>query len=177
MTCMDTFRPWLVVRRIGEIAIMLLFAGMILSAMLQVVARYVFNSPFTWSEELSRYLFIWLSFLGAWYAWIRREHLGIDALPYMLSPRLARILMRIIEATVLVFALASMIYGQRILQVSMRQPSAVLRVPMFWIYLSYYVAMTLITLEILIGWLHGWLHPEAEPRPDPESATDPEAVL
>ena len=124
---MDTFRPWLVVRRLGEIAIMLLFAGMIGSAMLQVVARYVFNSPFTWSEELSRYLFIWLSFLGAWWAWIRREHLGIDALPHALPVHLRRILMRFIEATVLVFALASMVYGQRILQVSMRQPSAVRR--------------------------------------------------
>ena len=51
---METFSAWMVVRRIGEAAIMLLFAGMIASAMLQVVARYVFNSPFTWSEELSR---------------------------------------------------------------------------------------------------------------------------
>jgi TRAP-type C4-dicarboxylate transport system permease small subunit len=163
---MDTFGPWMVVRRIGEIAIMLLFTGMIASAILQVVARYVFNSPFTWSEELSRYLFIWLSFLGTWYAWTRREHLGIDAVPQMLPPHLRRVLLWLIEVAVLIFAVASMIYGQRILQVSIRQPSAVLRVPMFWIYVSYYVAMTLIAAEILLGWLHNWLHPAPEKLPE-----------
>jgi TRAP-type C4-dicarboxylate transport system permease small subunit len=174
---METFRAWLIVRRLGEVAIMLLFAGMIASAMLQVVARYVFNSPFTWSEELSRYLFIWLSFLGAWWAWIRREHLGIDALPHMLPVQLRRHLLRLIELSVLVFALASMVYGQRILQVSIRQPSAVLWVPMFWIYVSYYVAMTLITAEILLGWLYGRLHPAPESGSESDPGSASEGVL
>lgn len=169
---METFHAWMIMRRIGEVAIMLLFAGMIASAMLQVVARYVFNSPFIWSEELSRYLFIWLSFLGAWYAWIRREHLGIDALPHMLPVHLRRYLLRLIEICVLLFALASMIYGQRILQVSVRQPSAVLRIPMVWIYASYYVGMTLITAEILLGWLYSWLYPAPKPESDPEPASE-----
>lgn len=43
-----------------------------------VVLRYVFHSGITWSEEMSRYLFIWLIFLGAISAMKDNEHLGMD---------------------------------------------------------------------------------------------------
>ncbi|WP_312415533.1 TRAP transporter small permease [Shinella sp.] len=155
-------KPRMVARRIGEAAIIVLFGIMVASAVGQVISRYVFNAPLTWSEELSRYVFIWLSFLGVWYAWVRREHLGIDVLPQMLPPRPRRLLMTFLEFTVLVFAIASLYYGQRILEVSIRQPSAVLRVPMAWIYVSYYVAMTLVSLEILLDWFSRWRHPVPE---------------
>lgn len=158
---MTTFKAWLAVRRLGEWMIVAIFATMVASAMAQVISRYVFNAPLVWSEELSRYLFIWLSFLGAWYAWIEREHLGIDMLPDIIPKRLVPGLRVLIEALVLIFALASMYYGQRILQVSSRQPSAVLRLPMVWVYVSYYVAMALIAAEIVIGWIYYRLHPES----------------
>jgi len=129
--------------------------------MAQVISRYVFNAPLIWSEELSRYLFIWLAFLGAWQAWILREHLGIDMLPEIIPARMVRPLQLTIEVLVLIFAVASMYLGQKILQVSMKQPSAVLRLPMVWVYASYYVAMTLIAIEIILGWIYGRLHPES----------------
>ena len=138
-----------------EVTILTLFAAMILSTMAQVVSRYAFNAPLIWSEELSRYLFIWISFLGAWLAWTAREHLGIDILPHVLPPRLKRPFQILIELTVLIFALASMYYGRKILSVSLNQPSAVLRLPMFWIYLSYYTCMILISLDIILSWIAG----------------------
>jgi TRAP-type C4-dicarboxylate transport system permease small subunit len=167
---MSTFRAWLAVRRIGEWAIVTILAVMVAAAMGQVVSRYVFNAPLVWSEELSRYLFIWLSFLGAWYAWIEREHLGFDMLPDFLPKPLVPVLRVLVEALVLLFAIASMYYGQRILPVSARQPSAVLRVPMVWIYVSYYVAMTLIAAEIVIGWIHYRLYPESRIKSAAERA-------
>ncbi|MCB5410790.1 TRAP transporter small permease [Pseudogemmobacter faecipullorum] len=145
---------------LNEAVILVLFAAMILATMAQVISRYVFNAPLIWSEELSRYLFIWISFLGAWLAWVSREHLGIDILPHVLPPRLKRPGQVLIELTVLIFALASMYFGRKILSVSLGQPSAVLRLPMFWIYLSYYICMILISLEILLGWIGG-----QRPRP------------
>ncbi|WP_286885758.1 TRAP transporter small permease [Aneurinibacillus sp. UBA3580] len=45
-----------------------------------VVLRYAFNSGITWSEEMSRYLFVWLTFLGAIGALKEHEHLGVDML-------------------------------------------------------------------------------------------------
>jgi len=57
----------------------------------QVVGRYLFNhSPF-WSEEVARYLLVWLTFLGAAAAYYRRAHPGIDVLSAWLGPRSRRV--------------------------------------------------------------------------------------
>jgi TRAP-type C4-dicarboxylate transport system permease small subunit len=45
-----------------------------------VVARYVLNASIGWSEEVSRFMLIWLTFLGAVIAYMRNEHLGLDVL-------------------------------------------------------------------------------------------------
>ncbi len=52
-----------------------------------VVLRYVFNTGLTLSEELSRWLFVYLVFLGAVVALRERAHLGVDSLVNTLSPR------------------------------------------------------------------------------------------
>ena len=52
-----------------------------------VVMRYGFNSGFTLSEELSRWLFVWMIFLGAIVAMHERGHLGTDSLVVRLSVR------------------------------------------------------------------------------------------
>src|SRR3990172_2317165 len=47
---------------------------------LQVVYRYGLTQPLYWSEELARYLFVWLSILGATLALQKRGHFGLDVL-------------------------------------------------------------------------------------------------
>ena len=49
-------------------------------------ARYVFNSPFTWSDELATILFVWLAVLGAVVALRRGEHMRLTAFVRNLSP-------------------------------------------------------------------------------------------
>jgi len=58
-----------------------------------VVMRYGFNSGFTLSEELSRWLFVWLTFLGAVVALHENAHLGTDMLVGRLSPAGKRLAM------------------------------------------------------------------------------------
>lgn len=52
-----------------------------------VVLRYVFNSGITLSEELSRWLFVWLTFFGSIYALREHQHLGSDSLLSRFGPR------------------------------------------------------------------------------------------
>ena len=54
--------------------------GMTVVVAVQVLFRYVFNQSLFWSEELARYLLVWLSFLGASVAYRRKAHPGIDML-------------------------------------------------------------------------------------------------
>nr|WP_313622683.1 TRAP transporter small permease [Achromobacter sp.] len=67
-----------IVCRVLEFAIALLLAAMVVLVFGNVVARYGFNSGITLSEELSRWMFIWLTFLGAVIALKERGHLGMD---------------------------------------------------------------------------------------------------
>jgi TRAP-type transport system small permease protein len=63
-----------------------LLAAMVVMVFGNVVMRYAFNSGFTISEELSRWMFVWLVFMGAVVAQRERGHLGTD----MLVSRLGR---------------------------------------------------------------------------------------
>ncbi|WP_242473305.1 TRAP transporter small permease [Rhodoferax fermentans] len=82
------------IMKILEIYLIKLFNSLIvafLAVMLvlvfgNVVLRYVFNSGITISEELSRIMFVWLTFLGAVVAMKEHAHLGIDTLTKRLSP-------------------------------------------------------------------------------------------
>ena len=64
----------------------LLLAIMVVLVFGNVVLRYAFNSGITVSEEMSRWLFVWLTFLGATVALKEHGHLGTDMLVAHLSP-------------------------------------------------------------------------------------------
>lgn len=66
--------------RLLEFAIVACLTLMIVMVFGNVVLRYAFNSGITMSEELSRLLFVWLTFLGAILALHERAHLGMDTL-------------------------------------------------------------------------------------------------
>ena len=73
----------------GVIALCL--AAMVVLVSGNVVLRYGFNSGITISEELSRWLLVWLTFLGAIVAVREHAHLGVDTLVRMLPPAGKRI--------------------------------------------------------------------------------------
>lgn len=80
------------------------FAGMFLCVIAQVVLRYFFGSPLTWSDELARYLFVWCSFIGWVIAARRRSHLGVGVVAERSPPRVK-------AAVSLVGALASVAFA------------------------------------------------------------------
>lgn len=63
--------------RLEELLIAFTLSAMVVTITTQVLARYVFNIPLAWTEELARYLFLWLVFLGASQAMRRGEHIAI----------------------------------------------------------------------------------------------------
>ena len=55
-------------------------SALFIVVVLAVIGRYVFGRSLTWTEEVPRYLLIWISFLGAAACVARREHVGFDVL-------------------------------------------------------------------------------------------------
>lgn len=57
----------------------ILMSVMTITIFIQVIMRYVFNNSLSWSEELARYLFIWLIYIGISFGCKLMKHLKIDA--------------------------------------------------------------------------------------------------
>ena len=72
--------------RFLELSITVLMAVMVVVAFVQVVLRYVFNDPLAWNEEVARWCFVWMTFLGAALAVKRNAHVRIDNLLLAFPP-------------------------------------------------------------------------------------------
>ncbi|MFC3343950.1 TRAP transporter small permease [Paenibacillus abyssi] len=72
-------------------AMAIILASMAILVFANVVLRYLFDSGITWSEEMSRYLFVFLIFLGAIGALKNNEHLGVDLLIKNLPKQIKRV--------------------------------------------------------------------------------------
>lgn len=78
------------VRRVLQLAMALMLLAMVAMVFANVVLRYGFNRGLTVAEELSRWLFVWLVFLGAALAVGQRAHMGVDLLVARLPLTLQR---------------------------------------------------------------------------------------
>ena len=62
----------------GYLLLVIFSMIMVGATFLQVIFRYFFNHPLFWSEELSRYCFVWIVFVGAAIAVKHGAHIGVD---------------------------------------------------------------------------------------------------
>lgn len=60
--------------------------------LIQVLSRYVFHSPLTWTEELARFSLVWLTFVGAGFVMARRQHIVVDLFAKALGLRAERVI-------------------------------------------------------------------------------------
>lgn len=87
--------------RLLELLLVLLLAAMVLMVFGNVVLRYGFNSGITFSEELSRWAFVWMTFLGAIVAIRESGHLGTDMLVGRLGPTGKKLCLAVAETLML----------------------------------------------------------------------------
>ncbi len=112
--------------------LMLAMMGVIFS---QVVARYVFHHSLSWSEEVGRYIFVWISFLGMAAAFKAGSHVALDLLIKYLRGVSRKTLELINGALVVVLSSALFAGGVKLFFLGMRQKSPALKLPMNWVYI------------------------------------------
>ncbi len=109
---------------------MLMMVVMGASVVLQVASRYVFNRPTSWSEELARYLFVWITFLGAAVVIRKRRHVDVTVLTDRLPPGAAKVVYLVADLAVL-FMLGALTWaGAGLAVMAHRQLSAAMDLPM-----------------------------------------------
>jgi TRAP-type C4-dicarboxylate transport system permease small subunit len=126
-----------------------LIVAMCVVTFLQVFTRYVLNDPLYWSEELSRYIFVWLTFLGIGIAAHRRSEMSVSFF-VNLAPKRTQLLIEII-VTILVTAFLgiAIIEGFTLAIESYDLPSIALEIPWTYIYMSVPVGLSLLILQYI----------------------------
>lgn len=101
-----------------------------------VILRYFFHSGWTWAEEISRILFIWLIFLGSILAFKDNEHLGVDTLVKKLSPNGQKILY-VVNCLIILVTLGMTLHGSWYLTLlNVDQSTPALGIPYAYVYSS-----------------------------------------
>ena len=119
-------------------ALAFLMAIMTLDVLWQVLSRYLLQSPSSFTDELARFLLVWIGILGAAYVAGQDRHLAIDLLPSRLTGPRKKQLMVLIASLIVVFAFAVMVVGgSRLVYVTLYlgQKSSALQVPLGYVYL------------------------------------------
>ncbi|AHG87515.1 TRAP transporter small permease protein [Bibersteinia trehalosi USDA-ARS-USMARC-190] len=117
---------------------------------LNVILRYGFNSSINITEEVSRYLFVWLTFLGAVLAFNANQHVRVTILTARLSPKKQRVL-QLLTDTLMLFCCYLMVQGSFVqFQLNLDNIAPISGIPTGITYLAGLIAGAFIALLLII---------------------------
>jgi TRAP-type C4-dicarboxylate transport system permease small subunit len=123
---------------------------MVLVILLQVIARYAFNHALPWPEELGRFLFAWIVFLGTVSVIQADEMLSLDLVYRYIPKGAAAVLKLVVSLIVFVFLLVMCKGGYELMIRQASQRSVGLEVPMGIVYFVIPFATLLMALIVLL---------------------------
>ncbi len=124
-------------------------AAMVILIFVQIISRELVGNSFPWTEEVARYLMIWITFLGASFAFQYGGHIGIDFVKMKLPHSLQKLFDLISLLACSVFFYFMIKYGFDISNKAMIQTSAALNIPMGYVYLIIPISGCLMLLNMV----------------------------
>jgi len=132
-----------------ELLVVVALVGMVIMVFGNVVLRYFFNSGILVSEEMSRYFFIWLTYIGAMIAMREREHLGVDTLVRRLPRAGKKFCLLLSEGLMLLVNVLFFIGTFRMHELQVTNISPVVGISMIWVYgIGYVVAVVMALFNV-----------------------------
>jgi len=117
---------------------------------LQVLFRYLLRQPLFWSEELPRYLLIWMCFLAAAVAQKHDAHINITLCLTPLSTRARQVLKILTDAIILAFLWILIYSGGLVTSITAHHRSTALQLPMGFVYAALPVGAILMSLYLVL---------------------------
>jgi TRAP-type transport system small permease protein len=146
--------------KVLELLVVACLVAMVIMVFGNVILRYAFNSGITVSEEMSRYCFIWLTYIGAMLAMREGEHLGVDTLVKHLPVGGKKACLFASEALMLFCNFLFVLGTWKMHELQVTNVSPVVGISMIWIYGVGYVVggvMALFNLNVLYRLVTGQL--------------------
>ena len=131
-------------------ALIVLVSVMTVVVFLQVIYRYALTQPLYWSEEVARYLFVWISIVGAALGLQKRGHFGLDLFYRMLPNKGRRFLQFIIYLLMGVVVLVILVQGISLVEKTSLQESPAMGISMGWAYACLPVGAALMAIHLLV---------------------------
>ena len=119
--------------------LIIIMGVMVVNVLWQVFTRFIVGTPSSFTDELARYLMIWLGIIGAAYVSGRNMHVAIDVLPLRSSNKTQKKLKLIVYILIIVFAFFAMVIGGlRLVYITytLDQYSPALQVPLAVVYFA-----------------------------------------
>lgn len=140
-----------------SVSLATLMVAMVISVAWQVLSRYLFVVPAAWTEELARFLLIWIGMLGAAFAYRNGSHLGLDLLPMKLQGENKIRLSQLTHFICMAFSAAVLVIGGGSLVAmtwELKQYSAAMGLPIAFVYAIIPASGLFICLFAMLGILN-----------------------
>ncbi|KKM11399.1 hypothetical protein SY88_09235 [Clostridiales bacterium PH28_bin88] len=144
------------INRVVTWVVVILLATMSVVVFAQVIYRFVLEAPLTWSEEVARYLMVWITFLGASLGVRNKALIGMEVAVGLLPPVLKRAAINLVSLITFCFLLVVLYYGIKMTGVTARQFSPAMQIPMSWPYLAVPVGAVLMLMNTVAVNLERW---------------------
>jgi TRAP-type C4-dicarboxylate transport system permease small subunit len=116
----------------------------------QIFFRYVFNVPLGWSEELARFAFVWVSFIGASALMRVKEHINVTVFTDLFPVRMRAACIVTANLCAMICVYFFLVGGIELTRNEWGQLAPALQIPMGWVYIAIPVAATLMGIWILL---------------------------
>lgn len=128
-----------------------LAAVFVVSLLLQVLSRYVFNAPLAWTEELATLLFVWATLMAAASAIRSNDMLRLTFLEDALTPGMAGLLRRCLHLLTILFGAILVWQGWRLTQLVWSDRSAAIGYPSWILYIAAPATGVMLMIHALAG--------------------------
>lgn len=155
--------------------IFLCIAGFVALSFAQVFCRFILNDSLVWSEELCRYLFVWMVFLGAGVGVLYRKHITIDIVPNLVTGPARKYYLLALDLLVIAFTVYLIRYGYVFAEKAMRQRSPAMQIPLGYVYAGILVGGAVMLINAFRAMFAAFFEvpaAESEPAAAPEMSQD-----
>lgn len=135
------------INRVMECLGMVVLVVLVIATSLQVFTRYVLNSSLSWTDELSRYCFIWASMIGAAVAAYKGTHAAVDVLVQNFTGKVKTVHKTIVYLIVIYVCIVLTIEGFQAVKMVGMQRSTAMHIPMSYVYASLPVNCIIIVVQ------------------------------
>ena len=127
----------------------ILMSALVIVTFLQVVNRFVFKYPLGWTEEIARFLSVWMCLMGAAYCVRENSHIEIDIVFQKFGQKMKRILSTSISIVFLTFCLIVFWEGVSILNVIKIQKAAASQINLVFVYIAGPISVAIMSVYLI----------------------------